>query len=93
MVCNYPPIVMSRPRRPSSTLPPAPDPNAPGDRFLDFHEVRRRVGGLTKTTILKYRREGLFPEPVHFGPRVFWSERELDHWIAARKAARDRVAS
>ena len=59
-------------------------------RLIRFPEVRRRTG-LSKTTAWRGIRRGWFPKPVRLSPGcVAWVEDELDAWIEARLAARDR---
>ena len=61
------------------------------ERLLRLAEVIARVG-LAKTTIYDHIRAGMFPKPVDLGGAVAWVESEIDAWIAARIAARDKVA-
>lgn len=43
------------------------------------------ISGLGKSTIYKYIAEGMFPKPIHLGPRcVGWIEDEIHAWIDAR---------
>jgi prophage regulatory protein len=47
--------------------------------------------GLAKSTVYKYMAAGIFPKPIHLGPRcVGWLEEEILAWIDAR--AKERVA-
>lgn len=53
--------------------------------------VQRRVG-LTESTIYERMAAGLFPRPIKIGPRaVGWIESEIDDWIEARMAERQRA--
>jgi prophage regulatory protein len=47
--------------------------------------------GLSRSTIYRYIKDGVFPKPVPLGPRaVGWLESEVSEWIAERvKIARD----
>ncbi len=59
--------------------------------FLALPEVRRLVGGLSKTQIYTRMGRGQFPRPVSLGNRrVAWLEREVRDWMAARVAERDQ---
>ena len=58
------------------------------DRLLRRQEVEKRCG-LARTTIYRWMRAGMFPEPLRVGPRaVRWPESEIEHWLAARPRAR-----
>ncbi|UCV27074.1 helix-turn-helix transcriptional regulator [Ferribacterium limneticum] len=47
--------------------------------------------GLAKSTLYKYMAAGMFPKPIHLGPRcVGWLEQEIFAWIEER--AKERVA-
>ncbi len=62
------------------------------ERFLALPEVRRLVGGLSKTQIYTRMGRDEFPRPVSLGNlRVAWLEREVRDWMAARIAERDRA--
>ncbi len=62
------------------------------ERFLALPEVRRLIGGLSKTQIYTRMGRDEFPRPVSLGNRrVAWLEREVRTWMEARVAARDRA--
>ena len=65
-------------------------PCAARRRFVRFPTVRERTG-ISKTTAWRGMRDSWFPRPVRLSPGcVAWVEDELDAWIEARLAARDR---
>ena len=73
-----------------STMTIAPMPSMPS-RLIDLREVMRLVS-LRKSAIYDWIGRGLFPRPVHLGPRcVRWSEAEVVAWIAARVAERSKT--
>lgn len=49
-----------------TTYTPAADP------LLSANEVRRELGGVTRTTLLRWRQEGLLPKPVTMRGRLYW---------------------
>lgn len=58
-----------------------------GDRLLRRPEVERRTG-LSRTSLYRLMRDGVFPEPIRVGPRaVRWPESEIAAWLAARPRA------
>ena len=60
------------------------------ERFLALPEVRRLVGGLSKTQIYTRMGRDEFPRPVPLGNRrVAWLEREVREWMEVRIAERD----
>ena len=62
------------------------------ERLLSAEEVLARLGGVSRTSLWRLRREGAFPEPVHLsGRRIFWLESEFNAFLERRKAERDGV--
>ena len=60
--------------------------------LIDRAEVERRVC-LTKTTIYRLMRGGRFPKPAPVAEKaVRWCAAEIDAWLRARLAERDRAA-
>lgn len=52
--------------------------------ILRRKQVEARTG-LARSTIYQYVKEGVFPKPVHLGPRaVGWIESEVSDWINDR---------
>ena len=57
------------------------------DKMLRREEVEN-ICGLTRSTIYRLARLGLFPTPIRVGPRaVRWPASEIDAWLAARPRA------
>ena len=53
-------------------------------KVLRISEFEARVG-LSRTTIWRRRREGLFPHPVNLGNGLLgFIEHEIDDWLANR---------
>ena len=47
-----------------------------------------KLTGLSRSSIYRLMRQGLFPEPLAVGPRaVRWPETEILAWLAARPRA------
>ena len=62
-----------------------------GDALLTRRQTLARIG--LKSTWLKVAlAEGRFPRPVRIGNRALFSAREVQAWIEARLAERDRAA-
>ncbi len=60
-----------------------------GDRIVSAKE-RRQLIPYSDMHIWRLELAGRFPKRIHLGAnRVGWSYRELQEWIAARKAERD----
>lgn len=54
------------------------------DRLLTADDLRTRFT-LSRTTVFRWRRMGLFPDPIRLGPaRVAWRESDIAAWLAAR---------
>jgi prophage regulatory protein len=60
---------------------------APVDRLLKFSEVRSTLG-LSKSTIYRLLQRGELPQPIKIGALTFFSERELQAWLAQKLATR-----
>ena len=57
------------------------------DIWLTRRQVEVRCG-LSTSSIYRFGRSGLFPEPVRVGRRaVRWHESEIDAWLATRPRA------
>ncbi len=64
-----------------------------GDRIVSSRE-RRHLIPYSDMHIWRLELAGRFPKRVHLGAnRVGWSYRELQEWIAARKAEREADAA
>jgi prophage regulatory protein len=62
-------------------------------RILRRRDVQQLVG-LGRSSIYSMMEKGTFPQSVKLGPRaVGWMEDEIEGWIEARVAERDRVGS
>ena len=57
------------------------------DRLLPISEVCR-TAGRGKTWIMEAHRSGIFPAPAKISGRLFWSECEVQEWIADRLSER-----
>src|SRR5437660_12875162 len=56
-----------------------------GVRAIRIKELQQRVG-LSRTSIWRLERRGLFPRRVHLtGNAVGWIDEEIDAWLRARK--------
>ena len=62
--------------------------------LLTRPQVEARCG-LSTSSIYRFMRDGLFPEPVRVGRRaVRWHSWEIDEWLATRpRATGDRPAA
>ena len=61
------------------------NPTTP-DRLLRRPEVSQ-LTGLSRATLYRYMRAGIFPTPVRIGPRaVGWPLSDIHTWIEDRKA-------
>lgn len=63
------------------------EPTAPttrDDRLLRWPQVREIVG-LSRTTVWRLQKAGLFPDPIEVSAnRVAWRERDIEAWCADR---------
>jgi prophage regulatory protein len=73
---------------PAHNTPPAParhrpdNESAEGEQLLRMADIRR-ITGLSRSTIYRYIKRGLFPKPYRLGPgRVGWKKSEILEWQA-----------
>lgn len=63
------------------------------ERLLSETQVRERVP-ISRISLWRWESQGAFPKRVKLGDtRVGWSESEINEWIEARKAARNKTRS
>jgi len=60
---------------------------APADKLVGRGRAVE-ISGLSRSTIARYERLGLFPERVKIGRRALWSLRDLFEWVAEQLANR-----
>lgn len=54
-------------------------------RMLRTREMQDRLGGVGRTTLWRWERDGLIPPRRRIGPGVAgWLEREVDEWLRER---------
>ena len=61
-----------------------------GDRLLSIGLVSETTGR-GKTWLMTAVREGTFPAPTKISGRLFWSDREVQRWVAGRLAERESM--
>jgi len=71
-----------------SPLPVSDGPAEP-DRLIRFTEARETLG-LSKSTMYRLIERNALPRPVKIGALTFFSQRELQSWIAEKLAGRGR---
>lgn len=55
------------------------------DNLLPQATVRERLGGIGRTTLWNWVREGTFPAPIRVGPkRIMWRESVVNAWIESQ---------
>jgi predicted DNA-binding transcriptional regulator AlpA len=53
--------------------------------LLTETQVRQRFN-LSRSTMWRWRRDGIGPKCYHLGPRVMYAERDLVEWLELRRA-------
>lgn len=70
----------------ASPLAPPPPAQAERRTYLRLPAVLEQTG-LNSSTLYRYKKHGLFPQPHQLGPRtVGWLQSDIDEWLASRKA-------
>lgn len=68
--------------------------NQQGQPELLTRQEVAQLTRLSKSSVERYIRQNRFPKPIDLGPnRVAWVRSEIDAWISARIAERDREAA
>ncbi len=58
------------------------------DRFLTIDEVRKIAGNVSRSTIWRWCKAGLFPKPKKIGPhRTGWLRSDIEEWIKTRESS------
>lgn len=53
-------------------------------RIVRVAEAARRLG-VNRSTLWRWVKDGLMPQPIHLGPAVRgWNQSDLERWIAER---------
>lgn len=60
------------------------------DRILRDSEVRKILGGISRTTLWEWRRNGVFPQPLKIGGGLHgWRESVILEWLDSRPQVGD----
>lgn len=47
-------------------------------RYLNFNDLRAKLGGRGRTTVYRDIEEGRLPKPIKLGGRLYWVESAID---------------
>jgi prophage regulatory protein len=62
------------------------------DRILGYELLKSKIGNISRSSIWRWERDGLFPRRVQVGPRrVGWRESQVNQWIASRGEATQKL--
>ena len=51
-------------------------------RILRMPDIQERMGGISRSTVYRWIRDGWLPEPKKLGKNtVGWLERDFNHWL------------
>ena len=53
-------------------------------KYLNFAELRAKLGGRGRTTVYRDIELGRLPQPIKLGGRLYWIESQVDDWLASR---------
>lgn len=51
----------------------------PARERLNVYQLAARIG-VHPSTVVRYRHEGIVPDPTRLGGRIFWFADEIDEW-------------
>ncbi len=56
------------------------------DRIIPEPQTRERLGGISRTTLWRMTRAGIFPRPMRISPgRIGWRESTIEEYLEARE--------
>lgn len=55
------------------------------DRMLSGDEVRERLGGISKATLWRWKKDEIIPQPIKNGASVMWVKSDIDDHIKSLK--------
>lgn len=55
--------------------------------YLNLNQLSHKVGGRSRSSILRDVAQGRLPEPIKLGSRLYWREDEVDEKLNERTAA------
>ena len=55
-------------------------------KYLNFSELRTKLGGRGRTTVYRDVEVGRLPKPIKLGGRLYWVEDQVDAAMAEREA-------
>jgi predicted DNA-binding transcriptional regulator AlpA len=55
-------------------------------RYLNFRQLREKLGGRSRSTVYLDLALGRLPQPVKLGGRLYWREEEIDAHLRALAA-------
>jgi prophage regulatory protein len=62
-------------------------------KFLTYEDLKPERGiDVSKTTLWRWEKDGIFPRRVRIGASYGWLATEIDAWIKAKIDARDAEA-
>lgn len=50
-------------------------------RYLNFTELRAKLGGRSRSACYVDIAEGRLPKPIKLGGRLYWDENAVDGWL------------
>jgi predicted DNA-binding transcriptional regulator AlpA len=56
-------------------------------KYLNFTELRVKLGGRGRTTVYRDIEFGRLPKPIKLGGRLYWIESQVDDLLANPEAA------
>lgn len=55
-------------------------------KYLNFTELRQKLGGRGRTTVYRDIELGRLPAPIKLGGRLYWVESQVDDALTASQA-------
>lgn len=55
-------------------------------RYLTFDQLRKKLGGRSRSAIYEDLKAGHLPKPIKLGRRVYWPDAEVEAHLASLRA-------
>lgn len=49
--------------------------------YIGFEELSKKLGGISRTTILRWSHAGKFPRMYHIGRKLVWRISDVEEWL------------
>lgn len=55
-------------------------------RYINLTQLSEKLGGRSRSSLIRDYKSGRLPEPFKIGSRLYWAEADIDAAIASKQA-------